>query len=654
MHGIVDEKTDVFAFGVLLLELVTGRRALDYSQQSVVLWARPLLRKNEVKELVDPSMGDEYDFRQMNLVLLAAYICIQQSSIRRPQMSQVVQLLNGNLSCLKFMKKCRSPLCKFPTLLVIRRLSPISLIVSLNFSVEERLLLSLSFTMPPEFKLNSSPPSRGRREIEGSPTFLKKSSKEESIDTVTDQRPCFYKIICDDEPERMKKFPRQFLKHISKELSDTATLRVVSGGLWRVKVKTIGNDVFMEDGWPIFVRDNSLRIKDFLLFHYEGKMLFSVTIFYPNGVERIGTSSIRMPQESAGISTGKRPRGRPRKNPVDTLNRQYTPLNSPDESSATDQGLASHKSKKLKTARKGENVNDKSPRLKTTQKGKNVNYNSKELQTTDKGKNAKAPFRDRIESSSKQQERSTMKPNLRMPQESAGISTGKRPRGRPRKNSVDTLNRQYAPSNSNDESSATDKGLASYKSKKLKTAHKGEKTTQKGRNVNFNSKELQTKEKVKNVKAPLGDRIESSSKQPKRTTMKPSLEKKPSNISKRRIAEGLLYLHEGCQRRIIHIDFKAANILLTEDFVPQTCDFGLAKWLPEQWTHHTVSKVEGTFGYLAPEFLMHGIVDEKTDVIAFGVLLLLLELVTGRRALDYSQQSIVLLLANWMMVVKDS
>ncbi|KAJ6762811.1 hypothetical protein OIU79_023535 [Salix purpurea] len=105
-------------------------------------------------------------------------------------------------------------------------------------------------------------------------------------------------------------------------------------------------------------------------------------------------------------------------------------------------------------------------------------------------------------------------------------------------------------------------------------------------------------------------------------------------------ADGLLYLHENCRRRIIHRDIKADNILLTENFEPQICDFGLAKWLPTQWTHHNVSKFEGTFGYFAPEYYMHGIVDEKTDIYAFGVLLL--ELITGRRPVNHLQQSLVI------------
>ncbi|KAL0669500.1 hypothetical protein Bca4012_032204 [Brassica carinata] len=108
-HGIVDEKTDVFALGVLLLELVTGRRALDYSKQSLVLWAKPLMKKNKIRELIDPSLVGDYDWRQIKLVLLAASLSIQQSSIERPGMSQVVEILKGNLNDLKCIMKCKVP-----------------------------------------------------------------------------------------------------------------------------------------------------------------------------------------------------------------------------------------------------------------------------------------------------------------------------------------------------------------------------------------------------------------------------------------------------------------------------------------------------------------------------------------------------------------
>lgn len=106
------------------------------------------------------------------------------------------------------------------------------------------------------------------------------------------------------------------------------------------------------------------------------------------------------------------------------------------------------------------------------------------------------------------------------------------------------------------------------------------------------------------------------------------------------VADGLKYLHSDCQRRIIHRDITASNILLADDYQPQISDFGLAKWLPEKWVHHVVSPIEGTFGYMAPEYFMHGVIHEKTDVFAFGVLLL--ELITGRRAVDSCRQSLVM------------
>lgn len=96
-------------------------------------------------------------------------------------------------------------------------------------------------------------------------------------------------------------------------------------------------------------------------------------------------------------------------------------------------------------------------------------------------------------------------------------------------------------------------------------------------------------------------------------------------------ARGLAYLHERCDPKIIHRDIKASNILLDEHFQAVVSDFGLAKLLG-QGQSHVFTAIRGTFGRIAPEYLMTGESSEKTDVFAYG--LLLIELITGRKKLD--------------------
>ncbi|TKY73808.1 Proline-rich receptor protein kinase PERK9 [Spatholobus suberectus] len=97
------------------------------------------------------------------------------------------------------------------------------------------------------------------------------------------------------------------------------------------------------------------------------------------------------------------------------------------------------------------------------------------------------------------------------------------------------------------------------------------------------------------------------------------------------VAEALDYLHNGCAQPVIHRDVKSSNILLSDDFEPQLSDFGLASWGSSS-SHITCTDVAGTFGYLAPEYFMHGRVTDKIDVYAFGVVLL--ELLSNRKPIN--------------------
>ncbi|THU53638.1 hypothetical protein C4D60_Mb10t16550 [Musa balbisiana] len=100
-------------------------------------------------------------------------------------------------------------------------------------------------------------------------------------------------------------------------------------------------------------------------------------------------------------------------------------------------------------------------------------------------------------------------------------------------------------------------------------------------------------------------------------------------------AKGLEYLHDKASPPVIYRDLKCSNILLDEGYHPKLSDFGLAKLGPVGDNTHVSTRVMGTYGYCAPEYAMTGQLTIKSDIYSFGVVLL--EIITGRRAIDNSR-----------------
>ncbi|GAV67743.1 Pkinase domain-containing protein [Cephalotus follicularis] len=116
-------------------------------------------------------------------------------------------------------------------------------------------------------------------------------------------------------------------------------------------------------------------------------------------------------------------------------------------------------------------------------------------------------------------------------------------------------------------------------------------------------------------------------------------------------AKGLTYLHEGLEPKVVHRDIKSSNILLDKQWNPKVSDFGLAKLLGPESSYIT-TRVMGTFGYVSPEYASTGMLNERSDVYGFGILVM--EVISGRNPVDYGKPPEEVNLVRWLkMMVKN-
>lgn len=132
------------------------------------------------------------------------------------------------------------------------------------------------------------------------------------------------------------------------------------------------------------------------------------------------------------------------------------------------------------------------------------------------------------------------------------------------------------------------------------------------------------------------------------------------------LAAALFYLHEQLETQIIHRDVKTSNVMLDSNFNARLGDFGLARWLEHELEYQSkassmkdypfrvaeTTRIGGTIGYLPPEsFQKRSVATAKSDVFSFGIVML--EVVSGRRAVDLTYADDQIILLDWIRRLSD-